>query len=280
MINLDNVSLKYKSEKDYTLKDISLTLEDNKIISIIGKNGTGKTSLVKLLSGIIQPTSGKITLDNIDTSSKKDFISLRKKVSVVFQNPENQIIFERVYEELEFTLKNLKFTEKEIEENIDSALKLVGMEDYKYKETSSLSLGQKQKIIIAEALAINSDILILDEPTAMLDPISKKQILSLFKVLKEKGKTIIFVTHTLEEIFYSDICLVLNNGKTLEVLNTTDILKDINLIKKINIDNSNFMFNLLEKIYDKKNKSIDFSKYNNEENFSDFLLKEIINNIG
>lgn len=274
MITLENISLKYKNEKDYTFKNLSLSL-DGKIISIIGKNGTGKTSLVKLLSGTLSPTSGNIFIDDLNLSNKKDFYNIRKKVAVVFQNPDNQIIFERVYEELKFGLKNLKFDDNTIEKNIDKALELVGMSDYKFAETKTLSLGQKQKIIIAEALALDSDIIILDEPTAMLDPASKKHIFSLFQSLKSQGKIIIFVTHILEEIFYSDTCLLLNNNTLIEKIKTSDILKTHELIKKINIDNSNFIFNLLDNFFD-KNINIDFTKYDYTIPFNAFLLNEIV----
>lgn len=274
MITLENVSLKYKNEKNYIFKNLSLSL-DGKIISIIGKNGTGKTSLVKLLSGTLSPTSGNIFINDLNLSNKKDFYNIRKKVAVVFQNPDNQIIFERVYEELKFGLKNLKFDDNTIEKNIDKALDLVGMSDYKFTETKTLSLGQKQKIIIAEALALDSDIIILDEPTAMLDPASKKQIFSLFQFLKSQGKTIIFVTHILEEIFYSDTCLLLTNNELIEKIKTSDILNTQELIKKINIDNSNFIFNLLDNLFD-KNINIDFTKYDYAIPFNDFLLNEIV----
>ena len=274
MITLENVSLKYKNEKNYIFKNLSLSL-DGKIISIIGKNGTGKTSLVKLLSGTLSPTSGNIFINDLNLSNKKDFYNIRKKVAVVFQNPDNQIIFERVYEELKFGLKNLKFDDNTIEKNIDKALDLVGMSDYKFTETKTLSLGQKQKIIIAEALALDSDIIVLDEPTAMLDPASKKQIFSLFQFLKSQGKTIIFVTHILEEIFYSDTCLLLTNNELIEKIKTSDILNTQELIKKINIDNSNFIFNLLDNLFD-KNINIDFTKYDYTIPFNDFLLNEIV----
>lgn len=274
MITLENVSLKYKNEKNYIFKNLSLSL-DGKIISIIGKNGTGKTSLVKLLSGTLPPTSGNIFINDLNLSNKKDFYNIRKKVAVVFQNPDNQIIFERVYEELKFGLKNLKFDDNTIEKNIDKALDLVGMSDYKFTETKTLSLGQKQKIIIAEALALDSDIIVLDEPTAMLDPASKKQIFSLFQFLKSQGKTIIFVTHILEEIFYSDTCLLLTNNELIEKIKTSDILNTQELIKKINIDNSNFIFNLLDNLFD-KNINIDFTKYDYTIPFNDFLLNEIL----
>ena len=179
MIKVENLYYKYKKQNNFILNDINLEINSGEFISIIGNNGEGKSTLVKLLSGILPPTTGNIYINDLDTKSKKDFINIRKNISIVFQNPENQIIFERVYEELEFTLKNLNFSKDDIEKQIDNALELTGMKDFKYTNTSELSLGQKQKIVISEALAINTEIIILDEPTAMLDPISKKEIMKL-----------------------------------------------------------------------------------------------------
>jgi energy-coupling factor transport system ATP-binding protein len=196
MIKLENINFKYKKNKtkDYILKDINLTINNGEFISIIGNNGEGKSTLLKLLSGIILPTEGNILINDINTKSKKDFINLRKNISIVFQNPDNQIIFERVYEELEFALKNLKFDKKNIDKQIDLALEKVNMLDFKFTNTENLSLGQKQKIIIAEALSTNSDIIVLDEPTAMLDPTSKKDFLNLLIDLNNKEK-LLFYSH-------------------------------------------------------------------------------------
>ena len=184
MIKLENISFKYKKNTDYTLKDINLNIKNGEFISIIGENGTGKSTLAKIISGILLPSFGDVLINNINTKSKKDFINLRKNISIVFQNPENQIIFERVYEELKFTLENFKIDKNQLDLKIDNALKSVNMLDKKFENTSSLSLGEKQKIIIAEALSLNTDIIVLDEPTAMLDPNSKKQILNLLNDLK------------------------------------------------------------------------------------------------
>ena len=279
MIKLENINFKYKKNKtkDYILKDINLTINNGEFISIIGNNGEGKSTLLKLLSGIILPTEGNILINDINTKSKKDFINLRKNISIVFQNPDNQIIFERVYEELEFALKNLKFDKKDIDKQIDLALEKVNMLDFKFTNTENLSLGQKQKIIIAEALSTNSDIIVLDEPTAMLDPASKREFLNLLIDLNKQGKTIILVTHILDEIFYSSRCLYLNNNIIEEDFNISELFNNIDLLSKINKNNANTTLNLLYSLIQNDIK-INFNNYKKEnKSFNDYLNNEIIN---
>lgn len=279
MIKLENINFKYKKNKtkDYILKDINLTINNGEFISIIGNNGEGKSTLLKLLSGIILPTEGNILINDINTKSKKDFINLRKNISIVFQNPDNQIIFERIYEELEFALKNLKFDKKDIDKQIDLALEKVNMLDFKFTNTENLSLGQKQKIIIAEALSTNSDIIVLDEPTAMLDPASKRDFLNLLIDLNKQGKTIILVTHILDEIFYSSRCLYLNNNIIEEDFNISELFNNIDLLSKINKNNSNTTLNLLYSLI-QNNIKINFNNYKKEnKSFNDYLNNEIIN---
>ena len=279
MIKLENINFKYKKNKtkDFILKNINLTINNGEFISIIGNNGEGKSTLLKLLSGIILPTEGNILINDINTKSKKDFINLRKNISIVFQNPDNQIIFERVYEELEFALKNLKFDKKNIDKQIDLALEKVNMLDFKFTNTENLSLGQKQKIIIAEALSTNSDIIVLDEPTAMLDPTSKRDFLNLLIDLNKQGKTIILVTHILDEIFYSSRCLYLNNNIIEEDFNISELFNNIDLLSKINKNNSNTTLNLLYSLIQNDIK-INFNNYKKEnKSFNDYLNNEIIN---
>lgn len=279
MIKLENINFKYKKNKtkDFILKDINLTINNGEFISIIGNNGEGKSTLLKLLSGIILPTEGNILINDINTKSKKDFINLRKNISIVFQNPDNQIIFERVYEELEFALKNLKFDKKDIDKQIDLALEKVNMLDFKFTNTENLSLGQKQKIIIAEALSTNSDIIVLDEPTAMLDPTSKRDFLNLLIDLNKQGKTILLVTHILDEIFYSSRCLYLNNNIIEEDFNISELFNNIDLLSKINKNNSNTTLNLLYSLIQNDIK-INFNNYKKEnKSFNDYLNNEIIN---
>lgn len=282
MIKLENVYFKYKTNKkdEFILNNLNLQINKNEFVSIIGSNGVGKTSLVKLISGLTIPSKGDIFINDFNTKSKKDFMNIRNNISVVFQNPDNQIIFERVYEELEFTLKRQNLSKDEIEQRIDTSLKQVNMEDYKFSLTSALSMGQKQKIIIAEALSLQTDYIVLDEPTAMLDPDSKKQILNLLCELNKSGKTIILITHILDEIFYSDRCIYLKDNKIkhdfyINSLLEKDVIKtnkSLEILKDINSSNSNFILNLLTKIIE-NNIRVNIDK----NNFHESLIDELIN---
>lgn len=282
MIKLENVYFKYKTNKkdEFILNNLNLQINKNEFVSIIGSNGVGKTSLVKLISGLTIPSKGDIFINDFNTKSKKDFMNIRNKISVVFQNPDNQIIFERVYEELEFTLKRQNLSKNEIKQRIDTSLKQVNMEDYKFSLTSTLSMGQKQKIIIAEALSLQTDYIILDEPTAMLDPDSKKQILNLLCELNKSGKTIILITHILDEIFYSDRCIYLKDNKIKHDFYINSLLekdeikanKSLEILKDINSSNSNFILNLLTKIIE-NNIRVNIDK----NNFHESLINELIN---
>ena len=284
MIKLENVYFKYKTNKkdEFILNNLNLHINNGEFVSIIGSNGVGKTSLVKLISGLTIPSKGNIFINNFNTKSKKDFMNIRNNISVVFQNPDNQIIFERVYEELEFTLKRQNLSKEEIEKRIDTSLKQVNMKDYKFSLTSTLSMGQKQKIIIAEALSLETDYIVLDEPTAMLDPDSKKQILSLLCKLNKSGKTIILITHILDEIFYSNRCIYLKDNKikhdfyinSLFENNKNKTNKSLEILNDINSSNSNFILNLLTKTIE-YNIPINIDKNNFHDSLIDELIKKL-----
>ncbi len=271
MIKVHNISYKYDGK--YFIENLSFEIEKGSFVSIIGKNGSGKSTLVRLLTGIKKPSKGSILVDEIDTKSKKDFIALRNIISVVFQNPENQLIFETVSEELKFILKNLKKSEESFDVAIDSALKLVGMEDFKDAEINSLSLGQKQKIVIASSLVQGTDYLVLDEPTAMLDPESKQIILGILKDLNKHGKTIVLITHDLAEVLYSDKILILENGKIINQIDTIEFLNDNDLMEKLNFD-KNYFFKLLVEIK-KKNPSLKLDTTNIDE-----IIRKVLEEIG
>ena len=284
MIKLENVYFKYKTNKkdEFILNNLNLHINNGEFVSIIGSNGVGKTSLVKLISGLTIPSKGDIFINNFNTKSKKDFMNIRNNISVVFQNPDNQIIFERVYEELEFTLKRQNLSKEEIEKRIDTSLIQVNMKDYKFSLTSTLSMGQKQKIIIAEALSLETDYIVLDEPTAMLDPDSKKQILSLLCKLNKSGKTIILITHILDEIFYSNRCIYLKDNKikhdfyinSLFENNKNKTNKSLEILNDINSSNSNFILNLLTKTIE-YNIPINIDKNKFHDSLIDELIKKL-----
>ncbi len=233
----------------------------------------GKSTLAKLISGISKPTKGDIFINDINTKNKKENLSLRKNITIVFQNPENQIIFERVYDDLAFALKNLNYSQEEIDKNIDEALEKVNMSEFKFSSTQALSLGQKQKIVIASALATKSNILILDEPTSMLDPISKKQIYYILDKLKKDGITIIYITHLLEEtLFLSDKIILLENRKIEKNISLSEVLKNICILKEFNLS----LPTILNLLVSFKENNINI----NLENFTeDEIIKKIISEI-
>ena len=232
MIKFKNVYYKYKNGNS-VLENINLDIKEGEIISIIGKNGAGKSTILNLISGIIKPTKGDILVDEINTKSKKDFIQLRKKVGAVFQNPDSQILFPRVYEDIEFALKNLDLENRK--QRIEDALKIVNLQNFQDKDSYELSLGQKQRINIASILAIKPKYIVLDEPTSMIDPIEKDHIYNCLRNLKQQGYTIIFVTNNIDEILLSDKIILVENKNIKSVFNKEDILNNIELLNESNI---------------------------------------------
>lgn len=228
MIEISNLSYKYKNGEK-VLEDINLKIKEGEIISVIGKNGSGKSTFGRLISGITYPSHGDILIDDINTKNKEKFIELRKKIGIVFQNPENQIIFNNVHDDLVFALDNLKIEDKE--EKIDEALKRVGMYEYKNKEAYDLSLGQKQRITIAGVLSIAPKYIVMDEPTAMLDTAGKNDVREIVKNLKKSGFTIIYITNIIEEVYMSDRIIVLDKGKIVREFETKNISENIEFLR-------------------------------------------------
>lgn len=232
MIKFEDVSFKYKNE-NRILNNLNFTIKEGEWISIVGKNAAGKSTILNLMAGIIKPTKGKIIIDDIDTKSKKDFMELRKKIGIVFQNPDNQILFPRVYEDIEFALKNLNFEDRK--ERIEEALNFVNMKDFQDKNTYELSLGQKQRINIASVLALKPKYIVLDEPTTMIDSKEKENIYRCLQELKKQGYTIIFVTNNINEILLTDKVFILENQQIKHILNKKDIIDHVNLLEECDI---------------------------------------------
>lgn len=173
MIRLENVNFKYKNSDSKILDDLNFSVQDGEIVTIVGKNGSGKSTIGKLISGVIRLKHGRITIDDLDV--QKDHNELLEKIGIVFQNPDNQIIFNNIYDEFAFSLKGLD--KSEIDERINSSLEQVGMLEYRNSDLYSLSLGQKQRVMIAEVLARKPKYIILDEPTTMIDSKRKRNYL-------------------------------------------------------------------------------------------------------
>ena len=229
MIKLKNVSFKYKSSEDKVLNNINFSVKDGEIVAIVGKNGSGNSTIGKLISGITKLKEGEIYIDDLEVSKGK------KEVGIVFQNPENQIIFNNIYDELSFSLKNME--KSEIEDRINYALKEVGMIEFKESDLYSLSLGQKQRIMIAEVLAKKPKYIILDEPTTMIDSQGKEKIYGIIKKLKEDGFTIICITNIADEILLADRTLILNDGKIIHEIKKEELMDKAYLLKDFGIKN-------------------------------------------
>ncbi len=193
----------------------------------------GKSTLAKIIAGIVRPTTGEVIIEGKSTSKKENFLDIRKEVGIVFQNPENQIIFNSIEDEIRFPLENLKI--ENVEEKIKEALKKVGLEGKEKQEAYTLSLGQKQRLTIATVLAMQTKYIVLDEPTAMLDPKGKEDIYRIIKKLKQEGYTIIYITNIIDEILLSDEIWVMENGNIKVCFKKTDILEHIDEIEQSDI---------------------------------------------
>ncbi|MBQ8293232.1 MAG: energy-coupling factor transporter ATPase [Bacilli bacterium] len=228
-IEFRNVTFYYK-KSEVVLDNLSFTIEDGTMTAIIGHNGSGKSTIAKLIIGLLEPVSGEIylndellTIDNLD--------EMRAKMGIIFQNPDNQFVGSTVKDDIAFGLENRLIEREEMIRRIEKYSRLVNMEEYLEKNPENLSGGQKQRVAIAGVLAMESDLIIFDESTSMLDPKGTKEINKTIKSLKNmnNGKTIISITHELEEALYADRILVLNGGKIVLDGSPSDVLpkKDI-----------------------------------------------------
>ncbi len=232
MINIENVTYRYKKGKDI-LKQINLRVEEKETIVIMGKNGSGKSTLGKLISGIITPKQGKILIDGLDVADKKNKEEIRKRIGIVFQNPENQIIFNNVIDEVSFALKGLN--KEEIKNRIKNALSKVNMSDKINEDLYELSLGQKQRIVISEVLAKQPKIIVFDEPTTMIDSKGKEEIYNVVENLKKEGYTIIYITNVAEEMLLADRIILLNDGIIVEEIKKEELIDKLDVFTQYDI---------------------------------------------
>lgn len=239
IISVKNVTYEYKDEDNAVtaVKDLSLNIERGSFTVILGHNGSGKSTLAKMLNGLNKPTLGDIFVDGINTKDEQNEIEVKRKVGMVFQNPDNQIIASIVEEDVAFGPENLGVPPKEIKERVNDALKAVDMLEYKDSTPHRLSGGQKQRIAIAGIIAMSPQCLVLDEPTAMLDPKGRAEIIeTLIRLNKEKGITVVLITHYMEEAQNADRVLVMNDGEIIADDKPKVIFSDVERLKKVGLD--------------------------------------------
>lgn len=190
----------------------------------------GKSTIAKVISGLEKPNKGQVLVDDINTANKKSFLDIRKKVGIVFQNPENQILFNNVFDDIAFTLKNLGL--ENYKERIENSLKKLNMQEFLNSEAYDLSLGQKQRVTIAGVVAQDPKYIVLDEPTTMIDPEGKEALYSMIKELKKQNYTIIYITNFIDEILMADKIVVIEDGQTINTFAKKDILNQVDFLKK------------------------------------------------
>ena len=186
--------------------------------------------MAKIISGLEKPNKGQVLVDEIDTRNKKDFLEIRKKIGVVFQNPENQILFNNVFDDIAFTMKNLGI--ENYEEKIENSLNKLNMQKFLKNESYDLSMGQKQRVTIAGVVATNPKYIVLDEPTTMIDSEGKEEVYSLVKELNKQGYTIIYITNFIDEILMSDRIVVIEEGNIINNFEKKDLLNQIDFLRE------------------------------------------------
>ena len=226
LIEFNNVNFSYNEGQDNetpAIKNLSLSIEEGEFVALVGHNGSGKSTVAKLINGLIQPKSGTVTVDGMRTDEKDKLFDIRKTVGVVFQNPDNQMIATIIEDDIAFGPENIGLPPQEISQRVDWALECVSMSGHRKGTPFRLSGGQKQRIAIAGVLAVKPRVIVLDEATAMLDPVGREEVMKVVKKLHDEEKmTVIMITHFMEEavdadriVVLSDGCLVMQGGKEI-----------------------------------------------------------------
>lgn len=241
LIELKNVTFTYdgddeEEKRQSALTDIDLTINKGEFVAVLGHNGSGKSTLAKLCNAVYEPTEGTVTVKGIVSGSEENDDKIRRVVGMVFQNPDNQIVATIVEDDVAFGPENLGIEPKEIRKRVDGALKSVNMYELRHREPHKLSGGQKQRVAIAGVLAMQTECIVLDEPTAMLDPMGRAEVMStVHRLNKELGITVVLVTHFMEEAVGADRIVVMDSGRIVmdgtpaEVFSQTDKVRECGL---------------------------------------------------
>ena len=233
IIRFDNVHFKYPGSERETLRGISLSIEEGTFVAVLGRNGSGKSSLAKHMNAILLPSSGRVTVCGMDTADEDRILDIRRSVGMVFQNPDNQIVANVVEDDVAFAPENLGVPSDQIRRRVDDALTLVDMFNFKTHAPHLLSGGQKQRVAIAGVLAMRPKIIVLDEPTAMLDPQGRRDVISTVTALcRENGMTVILITHHMDECVNADRVIVMADGSVVKDGTPQSVFSDVDTMEK------------------------------------------------
>ena len=245
MIETKNLSFIYREEdmesgeikEEKVLKDINIEIEKGSFTAILGHNGSGKSTLAKHFNAILLPSGGKVYVKGMDTADENNIFNIRQSAGMVFQNPDNQMVAALVEDEVAFAPENLGVEPKEIRRRVDECLEIVNMTKYAQSSPSKLSGGQKQRVAIASVLAMNPEILILDEPTAMLDPKGRREVIKTIKMLnEEKDITVVLITHYMDEAAQADRTVVIDDGEIVLDGTPKEVFKNVEKLKSLGLD--------------------------------------------
>ncbi|EAE8347084.1 energy-coupling factor ABC transporter ATP-binding protein [Listeria monocytogenes] len=234
-VRLEHVFYKYEDTEKYAVKDVSISAQKGEWVALVGHNGSGKSTIAKLLNGLLFPEDGLIKIGHF-VLSEKNIWDIRRQVGMVFQNPDNQFVGATVQDDVAFGLENHGVPHDTMVERVESALNEVGMQSYALHEPARLSGGQKQRVAIAGVLALQPDVIILDEATSMLDPRGRAEVMETIRIMREQEDiTVISITHDLDEVLFADRVIVMNNGEVhsegtpQEIFQQADAMREIGL---------------------------------------------------
>lgn len=282
IITAQNVQFHYQSEFEdnapikEVLKGVSLDIKKGEFIAVLGHNGSGKSTIAKHFNAILLPCGGSVYVDGIDTKDESRLFDIRQRVGMVFQNPDNQIVATIVEEDVAFALENLGVEPNEMRRRVDDALKAVGMYEYREHAPHQLSGGQKQRVAIAGIIAMRPECIVLDEPTAMLDPRGRREVLETIRELnKEHGVTIVLITHYMDEAAKSDRIVVMDEGKIILDDVPHEVFSHVEQLKSVGLD----VPQVTELAYELRKNGIDIDEHIITEDECAEALIKILDNI-
>lgn len=237
IIEIKDLHFSYDGENPVeVLKGVNINIQEGEFVAVLGHNGSGKSTLAKHINAILTATSGKVIVNGIDASDENRLFELRQCAGMVFQNPDNQIVSSIVEEDVAFALENLGVPYEEMRKRVDDALKAVNMYDYRLHSPAQLSGGQKQRVAIAGIIAMRPKCIILDEPTAMLDPQGRREVMAVIRKMNAEGVTIVLITHYMDEAAQCGRVIVMDKGKVILDDTPRAVFSHVDEIKKIGLD--------------------------------------------